>query len=153
MSDAFEARPFPKGVLYAVAALLSFTIIMVAIARLTGFMMPQAEIAKEVISRDIRFVDQSDGSTVVSDAATGEVIDTMPPGSEGFVRGVLRSMARQRRASHTELTEPFHLARRENGDLTFEDPKTKIFLALRAFGVTNEEAFARLLPAQPIGTR
>ncbi|MBK1716548.1 photosynthetic complex assembly protein PuhC [Thiocystis violacea] len=147
MSDAFGHRPFPKGVLYAVAALLSFTIIMIGVARLTGFMMPQAPVTAEVESRDLRFVDLDDGSLAVYDVATGELIHTLSPGEEGFIRGVLRSMERQRKGYQASISEPFHLARRENGMLTLEDPTTGILLDLRAFGETNQAAFADLMPS------
>ncbi|MBK1721672.1 photosynthetic complex assembly protein PuhC [Thiocystis violacea] len=145
MSDAFGGRPFPKGVLIAVAALLGFTIIMISVARLTGFMMPQAPVTAEVQARDIAFLEQTDGSMAVTDVATGEVIQTLPAGSEGFIRGVLRSLARQRRGYDAPLSEPFRLALRESGDYTLEDPVTGILLDLRAFGETNQAAFAELL--------
>lgn len=152
MSDAFEGRPFPKGVLLAVAALLSFTIIMIAVARITGTMLDQAPMTAEVQSRDIVFMDREDGSTDVKDVATGEVIQTLPPGSEGFIRGVLRSLARQRKGYDATLAEPFHLARRQSGDLTLKDPVTGILLDLRAYGETNQASFAALMPA-PAGAQ
>ncbi|NEX18920.1 phosphonoacetaldehyde hydrolase [Thiorhodococcus mannitoliphagus] len=147
MSDPFEERAFPKGVLIAVAALLSFTIIMIAIARMTGVMLPQAPVTAALESRDIVFVDQEDGSTAVKDVSTGELIQVLPPGGEGFIRGVLRSMERQRRGYDATLAEPFRLARRESGDVTLEDPVTGILLDLRAYGETNQASFAELLPA------
>lgn len=149
MSDAFEGRPFPKGVLIAVAALIGFTIIMISIARLTGIMMPQAPVTAEVQSRDVSFIEQDDGSMAVIDAGTGELIQALPPGSEGFIRGVMRSMARQRSGYEAPPSDPFHLAFRENGSLTLEDPVTGILLDLRAFGETNEAAFAALMPSLP----
>lgn len=152
MSDAFEGRPFPRGVLIAVASLLSFTIIMIAIARLTGVMMPQAPVTAEVQGRDIAFLEQLDGSMKVTDAQTGELLQTLPPGSEGFIRGVLRSMARQRKGYDAALSVPFRLARRANGELTLEDPVTGILMDLRAFGETNQAAFAVLIPEQGRGS-
>ncbi len=146
MSDGFEGRTFPKGVLIAVAALIGFTIIMISVARLTGFMMPQEPVTAELYARDISFVEQDDGSMFVIDVDTDELIQTLPPGSEGFIRGVLRSIARQRNGYEAPLSEPLHLARRENGSLTLEDPVTGILLDLRAFGETNEAAFASLIP-------
>ena len=149
MTDAFGQRPFPRGVLIAVAALIGFTIVMVGVARLTGAKMAQAPLTPEAHSRDIRFVDRKDGSTDVYDVATGQVIQTLAPGGEGFIRGILRSMARQRSGYGVSISEPFHLARRTNGDLTLYDPTTGILLDLRAYGVTNEGSFAALIPPQP----
>jgi len=150
VSDAFEGRTFPKGVLIAVGALLGFTIVMIAFARLTGYMMPQAPFLAEVESRDIRFVEQTDGSMAVRDGASGELIQTLPPGGEGFVRGMLRSMERQRKGFKADISEPFHLARRKDGMLTLEDPITGIRLDLRAYGVDNEASFAVFLPSAPV---
>lgn len=149
MTDAFGERPFPKGVLIAVAALLGFTIIVVGVARLTGMKMDQAPLAPEVQSRDIRFVAQDDGSMAVYDVATGAVVQTLPPGAEGFIRGVLRSLERQRKAHKASLAEPVHLARRADGDITLQDPITGILLAFRAYGASNHQSFAALLPPPP----
>lgn len=145
MSDAFGGQPFPRGVLIAVALLLSFVIIMVGVARLTGFMMPQAPLAPEAQAIDIRFLEEDDGSMGVYEAGSGTLLTRLPPGGEGFIRGVLRSMERQRKGFDAPLSDPFHLARRQNGDLTLEDPTTGILIDLRAFGETNEAAFAELL--------
>ncbi|MGQ9830856.1 MAG: photosynthetic complex assembly protein PuhC [Thermochromatium sp.] len=150
MSDPFEGRPFPKGAVIAIGALLGFIIIMVAVARLTGYMLPQAPFLPEVKSRDIRFVEQPDGSMAVLDAATDELIQTLPPGDKGFVRGLLRSMARQRKGFKADISEPFHLARREDGMVTLEDPITGIRLDLRAYGVDNAASFAVFLDSAPV---
>ncbi|QGU33845.1 photosynthetic complex assembly protein PuhC [Thermochromatium tepidum] len=150
MSDASEGRAFPKGVLIAVGILLGLTIVMVAVARLTGYRLPQAPFLPEVESRDIRFIAQPDGSMSVRDAATDELIQTLPPGSEGFVRGMLRGLERQRKGYKADISEPFHLARREDGMLTLEDPITGIRLDLRAYGVDNAAAFAVFLRSVPV---
>ncbi len=146
MSEAFGHRPFPRGVLIAVASLLAFIIVMISIARLTGMKMDQAAVTPEVQAREIRFQDVPDGGLAVYDVNTSELITTLPPGEGGFIRGVLRTMERQRKGYHATLAEPFHLARREGGDITLRDPITSIQLELKAFGATNAAAFATLLP-------
>jgi len=108
--------------------------------------MDQAPLSPEVQSRDIRFVAQGDGSMEVYDVATGALVQTLAPGGEGFIRGVLRSLERQRKAHKASLAEPFHLARRAQGDITLQDPITGILLEFRAFGETNQQSFAALLP-------
>ncbi|MBK1694569.1 phosphonoacetaldehyde hydrolase [Chromatium weissei] len=146
MSEAFNNRPFPRGVLIAVATLLGFIILMISIARLTGMKMDQAPVTPEIQSREIQFLDNTDGSIAVYDFTTNALITTLPAGEGGFIRGVLRSMGRQRKGYDAKLSEPFHLARRESGHLTLKDPITGIQLELRAFGVTNEAVFTQLLP-------
>ncbi|AFL74348.1 putative photosynthetic complex assembly protein [Thiocystis violascens DSM 198] len=149
MSDALNNRPFPKGVLIAMAALLGFIILMISVARLTGTKMDLAPVTPEVLAREIKFLDLADGAVAVYDVETGALIQTLPPGEGGFIRGVLRSMERQRKGYQADLSEPFHLARRESGDLTLKDPITGIQLELKAYGATNEAAFEQLLPAPP----
>lgn len=146
MSDEFFHRPFPRGPLIAVAAMLGFMILMVGYARITGTKAELAPLAPLAAEIDIRFVDLADGSLAVHDVATGNLLQTLPPGGEGFIRGVLKSMERQRKGYNVTLAEPFHLTRRENGDVTLEDPITGILLDLKAFGQTNAASFAQLLP-------
>ena len=149
MSDEFVYRPFPRGPLIAVAVMLGFMILMVGYARITGTKAELAPLAPVAQSRDIRFVDLPDGSLAVHDVATGALIQTLPPGGEGFIRGVLRSLERQRKGYESTLAEPFRLTRRQDGSMTLEDPKTGILLDLKAFGHTNAVAFAPLMPAPP----
>jgi putative photosynthetic complex assembly protein len=149
LSEAFGNRPFPRGVLIAVATLLGFVILMISIARLTGMKMDQAPVTPEIQAREIQFLDNADGSLAVHDFNTGILITTLPPGEGGFIRGVLRSMGRQRKGYDAKLSEPFHLAQRESGNLTLRDPITGIQLELRAFGVTNEAVFMQLLLPHP----
>lgn len=142
MTDAFEGRPVPKGALIAISSIVILTVLGVGIARLTGYKFEQAPILPEVEARDIRFIEQPDGSMQVRDAASDELIYTLPPGQEGFVRGVLRAMAFERKKYRASLSEPFHLARRANGMLTLEDPISRTLIDLRAYGADNEAAFA-----------
>jgi putative photosynthetic complex assembly protein len=142
-------RPFPRGVLIAVAALIGFTILAVGFARLTGFDPSQAPLSPEVAVRDIRFVDVGDGDLAVYDDATGALLETLPPEADGFIRGVLRTLLRERRMHSVDLDGPYRLSLRENGRYTLEDQTTEFFIDLRAFGPTNEASFARFLSKAP----
>lgn len=153
MTDAFGQRPFPRGPLIAVATLLGFVILMISIARLTGAKMELAPLTPEVQAREIQFLDLTDGSLDVRDVNTGVLIQTVQPGEGGFIRGILRSMARQRAGYKANITEPFHLARRESGDMTLRDPVTGIQLELRAYGASNAASFAQLMPAPPVADK
>jgi putative photosynthetic complex assembly protein len=72
----------------------------------------------------------------------------LDPGTNGFVRGVLRGLARERRRQGLGSEIPFHLAQRADGRLTLVDPATERVIDLKAFGPTNTQAFARLLEAR-----
>lgn len=95
--------------------------------------------------RTLRFSDTADHGIAVHDAATHALLDTLQ-GEQGFVRGVLRAMTRERRLRGvSERTAAFELAISADGRLTLRDPATDLTLDLRAFGPTNAGAFARLL--------
>ena len=71
----------------------------------------------------------------------------LAPGTNGFARGVLRGLARERRRSDIGMEPPFRLARWSDGRLTLEDPTTGRRIELGAFGPTNAEVFAALMLA------
>jgi putative photosynthetic complex assembly protein len=142
-------RPFPRGVLIAVASLIGFTILAIAIARLSGYDPSQAPVSPEVAVRDLRFVEVGEGNIAVYDDATGELLETLPPESDGFIRGVLRTLIRERRMHGVDPDGPYRLSLRENGRFTLDDPTTDFFIDLRAFGPTNEAAVGRFLSASP----
>ncbi|WP_296804823.1 photosynthetic complex assembly protein PuhC [Thiocapsa sp.] len=142
-------RPFPRSMLIAVASLIGFTILAVAVARLTGFDPSQAPVSPEVAVRDLSFVEVGQGDLAVYDAESGVLLETLPPGEDGFIRGVLRTLERERRMHSVALDGPYRLSLRENGRFTLEDQTTDFFIDLRAFGPTNEAAVGRFLSAQP----
>jgi putative photosynthetic complex assembly protein len=142
-------RPFPRGVLIAVASLIGFTILAVAIARLAGFDPSQEPVSPAVAVRDLNFVEIDQGHLAVYDASSGALLETLPPGEDGFIRGVLRTLARERRMHEVAPDGPYRVSLRENGRFTLEDPTTEFFIDLRAFGPTNEAAVGRFLSAPP----
>lgn len=142
-------RPFPRGILIAIASLIAFTILAVAIARLTGYDPSQAPLSPAVAVRDLSFVEVGQGDLAVHDAATGALLETVPSDKNGFIRGLLRTLARERRMHRVDADGPFRLSLRENGQFTLEDQTTGFFIDLRAFGQTNEAAVGRFLSAPP----
>ena len=73
------------------------------------------------------------------------IIDTLEPGTNGFVRGALRSLARERRAHDIGEEVPFSIRRTASGRVLLYDPATDRVIDLRAFGPTNRGAFERFL--------
>ncbi|WP_198374997.1 photosynthetic complex assembly protein PuhC [Neoroseomonas rubea] len=96
--------------------------------------------------RAFHATDRDDGAVVLTDAATGGVVLVVAPGEDGFVRGTLRGLARERRARDLGPQVPFRLIAWGDGRLTLDDTATGRRLDLLAFGQTQAEAFARLLP-------
>ena len=138
---------FPRKVLIAFAALIGFSLVLVTAARITGLGISHVPSEPVVQSVELRFEDQPDGAILVRDVADGAVIATLEPGSNQFLRGVRRAMARGRRAHGVAEDRPFQVARLGDGRHTISDPDTGRVFELRSFGPTNEGAFAALLDA------
>ena len=100
------------------AALILFVADFVDSGKLTREIDAQA-----VITKQLRFEDRSDGSIAVISATDGRVVKVIE-GEAGFVRGILRAMARERRIKEVNQAIPFELIARADGRLTLLDPAT-----------------------------
>jgi putative photosynthetic complex assembly protein len=148
MSDPFSDHPLPRVPLFAAAGLVVITFAAVAIVRLTGIGADAPPLAETVAVRELRFEDRPAGGVAVYDARDGALVEVLAPGGDGFVRGAMRSMARERR-SHGIGAEPaFRLSAHADGRLTLEDLATGRRIDLAAFGPTNAGAFARFLKSR-----
>jgi len=102
-----------------------------------------APVLKTFGQRKLRFVDAEDKSVRVLDAQSGVEVYRVT-GEAGFIRGILRGMARERRRLGKSAGEPFELSL-DAGLLTLTDLATGQRVELTAFGHTNAGAFARML--------
>lgn len=145
--DDFLDYRIPRGVLLGAAALIGFALVSTTAARVsgTGTAEVPAAAGPPAASLDLRFEDRADGGVTVRDAGSGEIVDVLSPGTNGFVRGVMRALARERRAHEIGPSPAFRLSSFEDGRLSLEDPTTGRRIELTAFGPTNRDAFARLL--------
>ncbi len=127
----------------AVALLLMGTFVTIGVSRLQGDTQEvTAEPARKI--RQLRFVDQPDGAVAAIDAASGQLVQRYE-GEQGFLRGTLRAMARQRKLNGVGAAEPFELILHADGRLTLHDPATGTKIALESFGSRNIGVFAQLL--------
>ncbi len=130
------------------AATVTLSIVTAAVGRLTGA-GNSAPTAPVIASRDLLFRDQPNGGVAVFDAADTSVpIDIVAPETNGFLRATMRGLARQRLRQDADREVPFRLTGFADGRLTLADPTTGRTVEMEAFGITNEEAFARLLTAK-----
>lgn len=149
MSDPFKDRPFPKGALIGAACVVGFTLAVTAGARIAGYDASVVPASVELIdSRALAFEDREDGAVVVRDPGSGQVVEVLAPGTNGFVRAVLRGFARERRAMEIGAEPPFELILWGDGRLALHDPETGRSAQMNAFGPTNLHAFADLMTAQ-----
>ena len=145
MSDPFHGHTLPRAALWGAGVLLAGAIIASGAARLSGVGTTRMPAAAAVASVELRFLDGSDGSVRVQRHPDGTLVATLPAGTHGFARGVLRGLARDRRLQHLDSGPPFRLVRWSDGRLSLEDPSTGRQVALEAFGPTNAGVFAGLL--------
>lgn len=147
MTPSAEHPKLPRGFIMGACGMAVLALLMVSIARLTGYQPDRPPASAVVETRDLRFVDRPDGAVLVYDAADGRLAYTVPPGTNGFVRGVLRGLVRDRRANHVDSGPPFRLTRWADGRLSLDDPSTGHHVDLEVFGQTNAGAFAAILTA------
>lgn len=138
-------RPPPAGALVAIGIVLAVALTAVTYARLTGIEVREPD-ARAVAVRELRFEDRSDGSVAVIDAVSGAQVERIE-GEQGFLRGALRALARERRVRGHGAQQPFQLIARADGRLTLADPVTGQRIDLESFGPANAGVFARLLLA------
>lgn len=145
MSHAIHEPVVPRGGIIAAAALVLFSLATVTTVRLTGVGGVHMTLPAVAESRDLRFEDGKNGAVLVYDTSNRELVDTLSPGSNGFIRVVLRGLARERKLGDIGAEPPFRLTRFVNGQITLTDTSTGKQIDLAAFGSTNTEAFARLM--------
>lgn len=143
----------PLGVLIGIATVLLVTTVAVAVFRMSG-QEPTARVPEpeQVIDvRQFRFADSTDGTVEVlepRDGSPDHVVHVFQPGDGGFVRGLMRSMARARRANGIGPEEPFVVMQLANGTILLEDPSTGQRIDLQAFGPASIESFRNLLNSE-----
>lgn len=143
----------PRGALAMAGALVLFSLGVTGLVRITGTppaaspeRLREATRVEPIASRELLFLDQADGGVVIRDAKTDRVVQVIAPGTEtGFIRGVMRGLARERRMHGTGNAAPFTLTSWRDGQLSLTDTATGRDIELSAFGTTNRQSFAALL--------
>jgi putative photosynthetic complex assembly protein len=154
MSEQHDHQIYvPKEALIAAGSLILLTIVTVAVFRVAG-LEPAARISADdrpVAMTELKFEDSPEGAVVIHEISDGRpvrVVQVIESGEGGFIRGVLRSLARSRKASGIGREHPFLLKLQPNGTLLLEDPQTDQRIDLQAFGPTNIESFRALLGSE-----
>lgn len=145
MSEKTNRSGIPRAALVGILVLIGFALAAVYTGRVADIGRVSMAPSAEINSVSLRFVDRRDGAVEVYDADSGQKVHVVEPGTGGFMRGVLRGLARERKLSGELTQAPFLLRRWADGRLTLEDPKTGRVIDLGAFGVTNAGAFAKLM--------
>lgn len=154
MSEAGAAMPRSRGRSPHPLAVLATGALLLGVLVATILSRPQPGDGLEAghgrpasVSIDLRFEDLPDGGVAVRRAEDAATVAVLAPGTGGFMRATLRGLARDRKRGDLGPDQPFRLSAWTDGALSLEDRATGRTLDLRAFGPTQVEAFARLLPA------
>jgi putative photosynthetic complex assembly protein len=146
MANGFSDPQVPRPALIGLAALVAAALLAAGAGRL-GYREDTRPTTASVEERALRFVDQDEGSILVVEAGTQRTLDVLAPGTNGFIRGAMRGLVRERKRRDLGPEEPFRLIRYADGRLSLDDPATGHRIDLGSFGATNAQAFARLLTA------
>lgn len=147
---------FPKTAVRAASGVVLAAVALTAAWTLTGtppVASPELERmdanVPAIVTRQLVFADSADGAVTVTDAASGATVERiMPDPKRGFVRGVMRGMARERHMKGIGADAPFTLTLWGNGHLSLSDPATGRTVELSAFGADNRAEFMALLGAE-----
>lgn len=137
---------FPRWILVFAAGIIAFSLISVGLIRITGN-GPDQKAAAATVQRALVFQDQKDGGVLVTDGVTGQTL-TVLYGEQGFVRGALRALSRERYSRGIGPSQAFELIARVDGRVTLMDPATGQRVDLESFGPTNTAEFTRFLAMQ-----
>mgnify|MGYP002654182189 FL=1 len=128
--------------LFVVTVLVGI-ILLVANAVQSGKSETQTD-ASVIAKKTLFFRDLPDGSVGVISASSGKMIAQVE-GQAGFVRGILRALARERRIQQITSDDAFELMSRSDGRLTLVDLATGNRIDLESFGRDNAAQFAAFL--------
>ena len=96
-----------------------------------------------VASRELHFYDTSDGKILITDTNGANV--SLVGREGGFMRAVLRSLAKDRLDMGIGPEEPFKLIANQMGLISIVDPVTGKKVDVSSFGQVNAEIFTTLL--------
>ena len=136
-----SALPHPVRLL---GSLLLLVLLAVGWARWQGVAV-RFEDAPPLWQRELTFVDAPNGDVLALDAGNGATVARFA-GEQGFVRGTLRALARERNRRGLGADAPLQLVGQSDGRLTLSDPSTGERIGLEAFGSSNLAVFAALHP-------
>lgn len=140
----------PRPLVWAAVVFVILTFILAIAATQFGIGKAPDVYGAAVAQRSLTFADAADGGILVHDASDGSLALTLPQGTNGFLRGALRSLASTRRRSGVSAEAPFVLTAWQDGRVSIEDPSTGERVAVTSFGPTQVKSFVALL--DPAGT-
>ena len=131
---------------------LAAVVLTIGSMRLAGYQPPPSLPNEPALATRILAVTDSDqGAVIVRDAKTGENIATYKHGEGSFFRATLRTLVNDRRHKGLAIDGNFRLEAHSGHQLFLIDEITGKTLSMNAFGPSNTEVFAALMPNYKAG--
>ena len=144
-SDVMSVHHAPSSSskpLWLLALLVACSFLVIAAARWGGWTQVGHD-APVVWTRALHFQDHSSGAGLVIDASTSREVARFE-GEQGFVRGSLRALIRERKRRELGAVQPFVLQEHSDGRLSLRDPTTDTRIPLDSFGPSQLALFQPL---------
>jgi putative photosynthetic complex assembly protein len=135
-----HGTPWP---IWAVGGLLALTLAVVTWQSQIAGGPVKEDLPSVQWQRSLRFEDRPNGDIAVLDATTQREVAHFQ-GEQGFLRGSLRALARERQRRGIGPQMPFELTGHVDGRITLRDTATGQRIALESFGPTNSAVFSQL---------
>ncbi len=156
-----DSEPFPRRALIAAGLLVGVTLVLTGAVSAGLLSKPSdantSRVEKKMavrMSRTLAFADHPGGVLLITDVDKNSLVRAIMPGEpSGFIRGVLRSFARERRAKNIGMEAAYRLTLWDDYSLSLTDTGTGRTIELGSFGPDNRAAFAALLPPEKVAMR
>jgi putative photosynthetic complex assembly protein len=148
VGPADQTEGVPRGVLIAAGFLLAFAFSITLFGRSADIGAVHMPSSQPYQVLHLYFADQDDGGITITDAANGVVLSQIKPGTNGFLRSMMRGFAHARSRDGIGAQTPFILTRWSDGTLSVTDETTGRRVDLDAFGPSQTEPFAGLFASR-----
>ena len=147
MPDTKPKRQRLRGEVVAVLLLSGAIAVGLIVGQLPKVELADAE-ARPMMMNELRFEDRADGGITIREVGTERVVQELEPGDGGFVRGVLRAIARERKRQEIGGEAAFRMIAWSDGRVSLEDTVTGHRAELiGAFGEDNTASMVEILTA------
>lgn len=145
MAQAQTGSVFPRWFLIGAGGLMVLTMLSAGFGRYQKLTSAPVERPQIVASVMIRFDHQGDGRLLIRRLPDDRVIETLPSDGSGFMRGIHRSLNRDRAMRRLDPDAPYSLIRRANGRQAVIDPLSGESIELDGFGPSHSQHVGRLI--------
>ncbi len=144
MATTARTETLPRGFLLVAGSAILAALIAVGVG-VAGKAPPAPPAELPRASLTVRFVELPDGGLSVINPATGQEVDHLAEGENGFLRTMLRVIRRDIERTPTVISMPFRIEAWQDNRVTLTDSATERSVDLLAFGPTNAQVFIRWL--------